>query len=252
MNKIIVGNWKMNGTPAMAKAWAQEFSVCLSTIHHPPSTIIICPPAPLITLLKTELADLPIDIGGQDCSEHKEGAYTGDTAADLLYSLGVKYVIVGHSERRQYHAETGEIIRAKATQAIKSGLTPIICVGETAQQRDSGETEAVLREQVAECHPVRAVSEAQDYRQFILAYEPVWAIGSGNVPTADDIKTAHETIISAVDKQTGLARKDISVLYGGSVKPENASEIMKIAGVAGVLVGGASLTAGEFWKIIRG
>lgn len=231
----------MNGNPAMVKAWAEEFRELLRTTNNEQRTTIICPPAPLIPLLKTELADLPIQLGGQDCSEHKHGAYTGETSADLLYSLGAEFVIVGHSERRQYHDETNEIVRAKASQAIASGLTPIICVGETAEQRDNGETEAVLREQVKNSIPQEG--------NFLLAYEPVWAIGSGNVPTLAEIKNAHETIISATTKQTGLALADISVLYGGSVKPENAAEIMKIAGVSGVLVGGASLKAEEFFKI---
>lgn len=243
-NKIIVANWKMNGSPEMAKAWAAEMRALLVTNNQQPATIIVCPPSPLIFILKGKLNDLPISFGGQDCHADAAGAYTGDISADLLKDLGAEYVIVGHSERREACGETSEIVCVKAARTLEIGLIPIICIGETAQQRDAGETLAVLAQQVK-----KSVPENWGAEKIILAYEPVWAIGSGNLPTSDEIKTAHQAIISETAKHTGLAEEQVYVLYGGSVKPENAHEIMKIAGVAGVLVGGASLKAGEFYRI---
>jgi len=283
MKKIIVANWKMYGDQEMAKNWAAGMREHLTTNHEPRATIIVCPPAALISMLKNELANLPVKIGGQDCHEQEEGAHTGDTSAKLLKSIACEYVIVGHSERRQNHAETSALICKKAACAIKSELIPIICIGETADERAKGATISVLTKQIAEsvpsCHPEQAAgvvkdlcennknkiphvdfmngqdpslrlrSAQNDKPHFILAYEPVWAIGSGNVPNSDEIKNAHLAIISATSKHTGLAEAEISVLYGGSVKPENAAEILTIEGVAGVLVGGASLKAEDFWKI---
>jgi len=246
-NKIIVANWKMNGSPEMARTWAAEMRALLETSNQQPATIIVCPPSPLVPILKDELKDLPIFLGGQDCHADAAGAYTGDISADLLKNLGAEYVIIGHSERREGYNETSEMVCAKAARALEAGLTPIVCIGETAQQRGRGETLAVLAEQVK-----KSVPENWSAEKIILAYEPVWAIGSGNIPTLDEIKTAHQAIISETAKHTGLAEEQVYVLYGGSVKPENAREIMQIAGVAGVLVGGASLKAEEFLKIVDG
>jgi triosephosphate isomerase len=242
--KIIVANWKMYGSPEMAKNWVQEVRGFLSVNSCVAVDIIVCPPAPLLYLLKNELAGLLIQLGGQDCHMQAEGAYTGEISADLLKSVGAEYVLVGHSERRINNLESNEIICRKAARAMQSGLIPIICIGETAEQRASGKTIEVLHKQIVESIPQEAKKS-----NFILAYEPIWAIGSGKVPTSAEIKSAHEAIISTTMKHTGLACGDVCVLYGGSVKSENAGEILAIAGVAGVLVGGASLVAGEFYKI---
>lgn len=246
MKKIIVANWKMNGSPEMVKLWAEKLrSLLPPTTSHQPPTTVLCPPAPLLAYAQAALAGTPITIGGQDCHEKPSGAHTGDTSAVLLKELACGYVIVGHSERRQNHGESSELVSQKAAAAISAGLIPIICIGETEAERDSGQTIEVLRQQIAESIPQTAKTG-----NFILAYEPVWAIGSGKVPTMGEIATAHQAIISATAQRTGLAPEAVCVLYGGSVKPENAGEIMKIAGVAGVLVGGASLDAEGFWKIV--
>ncbi len=243
MQKIIIGNWKMCGSPDSAKLWAAEMRDFLLNTNYQLPTTIICPPAPLIPILAHELAETGIKLGGQDCHKQAQGAHTGDTSAQLLKAVGCDFVIVGHSERRTDHAETSETVCAKAAQAINSGLTPIICIGETASEREQGKTLQVLQEQVEKSVPTNCQNK------FILAYEPVWAIGSGNIPSTSEIEQAHKAIISYTAKHTGLAEEKVFVLYGGSVKPENASEIMKIAGVSGVLVGGASLKAGEFIRI---
>jgi len=244
MKKIIAGNWKMFGSPESVKLWAAEMRDFLAKNNTKHPITIICPPAPLITLLASELAGTNIKLGGQDCHAEAQGAHTGDTSATLLKTVGCDYVIVGHSERRTNHAESSEIVCEKAQQAINNGLIPIICIGETADERKHGKTIAVINEQIE-----KSVPQISEEGEFILAYEPVWAIGSGNVPSSDEIADAHAAILSATNKRTGLAQASIAVLYGGSVKPDNSQEIMKIAGVSGVLVGGASLKAEDFFKI---
>lgn len=251
MKKTIVANWKMYGDSASAKAWVDSFRALLPTTNNqqPTTKIIVCPPTPLLATLKTAVADLPISLGGQDCHYEKEGAWTGDISADLLKDIGCEFVIIGHSERRNNYAETNEIVNKKASYAITIGLVPIICIGETAIERANGQTIEVLKKQITESIPKNAIET-----NFILAYEPIWAIGSGNVPTMDEIKTVHEAILLATSKHIsgnrGLASDNILLLYGGSVKAENAKEIMQVQGVSGVLVGGASLKAEEFFKIV--
>lgn len=245
MKKTVIANWKMYGNSASAKAWADSFrAISQATNDKSQATIIVCPPAPLLSLLKTEFLDLPIFLGGQDCHSQTEGAFTGDISADLLKDIGCSHVIVGHSERRNNYAESNEIVSKKADYAIKAGLIPIICIGETAIERENGQTIEVLSKQIAESIPKNVAKN-----NFILAYEPIWAIGSGNVPTINEISAAHCAILSEVSKLTGLASDSVSLLYGGSVKAENAKEIMQVQGVSGVLVGGASLKAEEFFKI---
>jgi triosephosphate isomerase len=240
MKKYIVGNWKMNGAAPMARPLLDQ--IAAAAAGSPDTLVVVCPPALLISQVVSWLAGSQVKTGGQDCSDQPQGAYTGDISATMLHEAGCQYVIVGHSERRQYHHESNATVHDKAAQAIKVGLIPIICIGETARERDAGQAEAVVGRQITESAPRSG--------QFLFAYEPVWAIGSGKTPTGDDIWRMHAHIISMASKETGLAPAAISVLYGGSVNAANSGAILATEHVAGVLVGGASLKAEEFSKII--
>lgn len=225
--KIIAGNWKMHGTRESARALVQGVLPAL----RPEAEVIFCPPFPLLAEVGTILKGA--HLGAQDCHFEREGAHTGDVSPVLLREFGCRYVIVGHSERRAGHSESSELVRQKAEAAVSTGLIPIVCVGESRQQREAGQAEAVVAEQVQESAPKG---------EFILAYEPIWAIGTGLTPTLADIAAMHRHI---------KALADVPVLYGGSVKASNAKEILHLPGVDGVLVGGASLNKEEFCKIIE-
>jgi triosephosphate isomerase len=244
MQKTVIGNWKMYGEPEMAHALAHS-AAQKAAEHRGRVQIVLCPPATLLPVVSESIAGTGVQMGGQDCHVQPEGAYTGDVSANMLRMVGCRYVLVGHSERRKYHNEQSRDVSHKAARAIKSGLIPVICIGETEEERDSGKTRDVLAEQIRESIPEEALAG-----DFILAYEPVWAIGSGKTPTLDDIRDIHTYITSFASKRTGLDAKRVVVLYGGSVKPANAAEIMALEGVAGVLVGGASLKPEEFCRII--
>ena len=244
MKKIIVGNWKMHGFVTMAHplvtsvlAQARQSSEYVE--------VVICPPATLIVRIAEWLTGTVVKLGAQNCHDQDHGAFTGEISAPMLMDAECSYVIVGHSERRQFNGETNAIIAKKAASAIKAGLIPIICVGESAEERAKGQAEAIVAAQIQECLP-----EGARLGNFMLAYEPVWAIGSGKTPSNIDIRQMHAHIISVISGRVGLAAKDVHILYGGSVKADNAKEIMQIEGVAGVLVGGASLKAEEFCRII--
>ena len=230
MYKIIAGNWKMNGNVQQAVQFGDALlEAGLESDHE----IIVCPPLTLMPVLADIFADSEIFIGAQDCSRYAKGAYTGDVSAEMLVESGADYVIVGHSERRQLNAEDDAMVRAKAEAAIAGGLVPIICVGETKAQRDGGHAEVVIGAQLSNSLPHDG--------DYLIAYEPVWAIGTGVVASSGDIELMHGFIRQRTDKP---------LLYGGSVKPDNASEIMQIPNVDGVLVGGASLKAEDFLAII--
>lgn len=229
MQKYVVGNWKMHGSRSSAQALVSAVAACSS-----PAEVVVCPPFTLLSQVASALAGTAVKLGAQDCAHEAQGAYTGDISAPMLKEAGCAYVIVGHSERRQHHFESNDKIRKKALAAMEAGLTPIICVGENAEERKSGQAEANVAQQLKHCMP--------DSGHFLLAYEPVWAIGSGQTPTGDDIVRMHAHI-------AGLTPSPI--LYGGSVKGANAAAILSLPGVSGVLVGGASLDAGEFGTIIK-
>jgi len=214
--------------------------------HADTAEVVLCPPAILIPRLAEWLMGTVVKLGGQDCHTEAHGAFTGSISAPMLVDADCEYVIVGHSERRLQHHETNTEVCKKADSAIKADLIPIICIGETADERAGGNAEAVVGRQVTECLPDEAISS-----DFVLAYEPVWAIGSGKVPSSDDIRKMHATIQSVASKRIGLKPAQVRVLYGGSVNAANASEIMAIEGVAGVLVGGASLKAEDFCRIVE-
>ena len=270
MKKTIVGNWKMNGAAAMAHPLALAVAAAAADVSG--AEVVVCPPATLLTQVVGWLVGSNVKVGGQDCSSQPYGAYTGDISAAMLHEAGCEYVIVGHSERRQHHQETNDIVRDKAAQAMKTGLVPIICVGETGAERESGKAEEVVGRQVKDSLPLQGgglgwgtINElgasgsplpnppperGRGSAGFLLAYEPVWAIGSGKTPVDDDIWRMHAYILSVASKQTGLAPGAISVLYGGSVNGANAKDILATEHVAGVLVGGASLKEREFTAVI--
>jgi triosephosphate isomerase len=214
--------------------------------HTPAARVAICPPATLIHRLAGLLAGSSVEIGGQDCRPEPDGAFTGCISAEMLADAGASLVILGHSERRHYYSETSEQVAAKVGAALRAGLEPIVCVGETAAERDAGKALEVVLSQVTQSLP-DAVGEAA----FCLAYEPVWAIGSGRTPSLAEIEDMHGAIRATVYARWGGAGFAPPILYGGSVKPDNAAQILAAAEVGGALVGGASLTAAQFVPIVR-
>jgi triosephosphate isomerase len=239
---LIAGNWKMNGRQSDSAAFVRKLRD-LAPEQRAGRRLLICPPATLIAGLAEPLAELQVAIGGQDCHAETKGAFTGDIAACMLADLGCRYVIVGHSERRTFHHETDIMVRAKAEAAIAAGLIPIVCVGETLDQREAGEAEDVVRGQV-----LGSVPDGIDPANLVVAYEPIWAIGTGRVAGLGDIVAMHAAIRSVFADKTGGLDGGL-VLYGGSVKPGNAGEILALDGVDGALIGGASLDAADFIAI---
>jgi triosephosphate isomerase (TIM) len=244
MRKLIAGNWKMNGLAADGLALARAL-VRLAAAEPFACDLVICPPATLLMAVRDALAGSAIALGGQDCHTRPQGAHTGDISAAMLRDAGCSHVILGHSERRTDHHESDGLIRAKVKAAGEAGLIAILCLGETAQQRDSGETLAVVSRQLAGSLPAGVGAT-----QLVLAYEPVWAIGTGRTPTAGDIAAVHAHLRAELNGKVA-APAAIPILYGGSVKPGNAAELLAIANVDGALVGGASLDAAAFAAIAR-
>ena len=245
MTHLIAGNWKMNGTPASAEALAAEVIARVRGARPAVADVVLCPPGPLIPAVAAVTKGTGVAVGGQDCHAREKGAHTGDTSAALLAQLGCRYVIVGHSERRTDHGETDAMVKGKAEAALNAGLAPIICVGETEAERTRGETSAIIARQVEGSIPPAAAAA-----NTVIAYEPVWAIGTGKTATAADIAAVHAQIAALFARRPGGAA-GLRILYGGSVKAANAKEILATANVSGALVGGASLDADEFWKIIE-
>lgn len=242
--KLIAGNWKMNGVTADL-AQAQALSAALSA-EPAAARVALCPPATLIERMGRVLADGSVQLGGQDCHANASGAFTGSVSAAMLKDAGAALVIVGHSERRVGFGETDADVAAKAQAAVAEGLEPIVCVGETLDQRQAGDAAAVVTRQVLGSVPDSIAGTA-----FAVAYEPVWAIGTGLTPTLDQIGEIHAAVRAALVEKLGEAGRGAPILYGGSVKPSNAAEILAVAEVGGALVGGASLKAEDFLGIIR-
>jgi triosephosphate isomerase len=240
---LIAGNWKMNGTGA-SLGEVRRLAELLAGGERPRCTIAICPPATLLSSLNAIAASAGIVTGGQDCHPAKGGAHTGDISAPMLADAGAQMVIVGHSERRTNHGETDDLVRAKAIAGLSAGLTPIICVGETEAERRAGQAEAVVGTQFASSVPDELG------QGVVIAYEPVWAIGTGLTPTSDDIAQMHATIRRLLVERFGAAGATTRILYGGSMKPTNAREILRIENVDGGLIGGASLLANDLYAII--
>jgi triosephosphate isomerase len=242
--KIIAGNWKMNGTlPETERLLSGLLSD--KTIADK-AAIVVCPPFPSLVLAAKMLSGSRIALGAQDMSAYEKGAYTGEVSGAMLLTVGVRYVILGHSERRQYHAEQSALVNGKAKLALNLGLTPIICIGETLTERETGQTELVLGAQVAQS---LFGFTADQLSRSVIAYEPVWAIGTGRTATpqmAQDAQAFVRGLLKAIDPATADATP---ILYGGSVKGDNASALLKEPDIDGALVGGASLVAEEFLKI---
>lgn len=241
---LVAGNWKMNGGVGDAKALAS--AVAAGADAAPAHVdLLICPPALHLAPAKEALAGGRVLLGGQDCHEAESGAYTGDVSAEMLADMGCSHVIVGHSERRDGHGEGDSLVWRKASAALRAGLAAIICVGETEQERLSGQAEEIVARQVS-----ASVPDGADGARVAVAYEPVWAIGSGRTPTLTEIEAVHAAIRAALQKLLGEASgASVRLLYGGSVKPENAKDILALADVDGALVGGASLKAEDFLAI---
>jgi triosephosphate isomerase len=243
LRKLVVGNWKMHGlSPSLAEAR----TIAETLAQDPPACrVAICPPATLIHRMAEALAGTGVEVGAQDTHHAPHGAYTGDVCAEMLHDAGAALVILGHSERRDYHRESDAQVASKVDAALRAGLEPIVCVGETLAQREAGAHLDVVTRQVEGSLP-----PSLEGRAFALAYEPVWAIGSGRTPTIPEIEAVHAAIRTALSARFSAAA-DVPILYGGSVKPANAREILQAAEVGGALVGGASLAAADFLPIIR-
>jgi triosephosphate isomerase (TIM) len=240
--KLVAGNWKMHGTAASA---AELVRAVLAGMPAQ-AEVAVFPPAVYVAGLIAAHGGGGLGFGVQDVSAQAEGAYTGEVSAAMARDIGCRYTLVGHSERRQYHAESNEVVAAKFAQAQAAGLVPLLCVGETLAQREAGETEAVVAAQIA------AVLErcgVEAFGQAVVAYEPVWAIGTGRTASAEQAQAVHAFIRSQFAKRDATIADLLRILYGGSVKPANAAELFAQADVDGGLIGGASLVAADFLKI---
>jgi len=248
--KIVAGNWKMNKTLAEATALVTELMTLTNAEVKNNALVVLCTPFPYLLQVKEQLGTSKIAVGAQNCSEHESGAYTGETSAAMLKSMQIPYVIVGHSERRQYFGENGPLLAKKVDRALANGLTPIFCNGEPLEIREKGTHEALVKQQTEDSlfH-----LSADDIKRVVIAYEPVWAIGTGKTATSQQAQDMHAVIRGHIAAKYGNdVAESISILYGGSVKPDNAKELFACKDVDGGLVGGASLKARDFVDIIKG
>jgi triosephosphate isomerase len=241
MRKLAAGNWKMNGMAASLC----EVTALLKAHPKPGCEVLLCPPATLIAQMAWAAKGSALMVGGQDCHTGTSGAHTGDVSAPMLADAGASHVILGHSERRADHGESDALVAAKALAAWEAGLVAVICVGETEAQRDKGETLATVGAQLAGSVPDGATADST-----VIAYEPVWAIGTGRTPTLAEIAEVHAFLRAELTKRFGNEAAGMRLLYGGSVKPTNATEIFAVKDVDGALVGGASLKASDFGAIV--
>jgi len=240
MPQLIAGNWKMH----MLRAPAAELAAGVRAgAQDLACDLLVCPPFTALEAVARALSGSPVAVGGQDCHTQPQGAHTGDVSAAMLRDAGATWVILGHSERRQNHAETDELVREKVLAATEAGLTPIVCVGETDEQRTGGQETEVVGWQLAGSLPKPFAG--------VVAYEPVWAIGTGRTATEQDVATMHAFIREELVRQFGEAGQSIRILYGGSMRPANAAALLAVPHVGGGLIGGASLKADDFLAIAR-
>lgn len=243
--KLIAGNWKMNGSLAANEALVKEL---LAGIGQPACDVVVCPPGVYVAQLQGLLAGSPIELGVQNVSTHENGPFTGDVSADMLKDFGVRYAIVGHSERRLHQAESDVHVAIKAKRALAAGITPIVCVGETLREREEGMTEFIVKRQLA------AVIHLNGHciSEIVVAYEPVWAIGTGKVATDEQAQEVHAFIRAELAKRFGVETAEtVRILYGGSMKPGNAAGLLAQKDIDGGLIGGASLNAADFAGIVK-
>ncbi len=240
MRHLIAGNWKMNGLRAEARSLADGLRAGADGLG---CDLLVCPPATVLAEVAALLADSAVAVGGQDCHAVAKGAHTGDVSAPMLRDAGAAWVILGHSERRQDHHETSLEVREKAGAATAAGLTAIVCVGETAAEREGGQALRVVGEQLSGSLPAGFAG--------VVAYEPIWAIGTGRIPTEADVVAMHAFIRAQMVAGLGAGASGLRILYGGSVKPDNAAALLGLPEVGGALVGGASLAAADFLAIAR-
>jgi triosephosphate isomerase len=242
---LIAGNWKMNKLPSEAVVWANAFK---SQLGNPNAEVLICAPFTHLTGLRNALAGSPVAIGSQDVSQHAEGAYTGEVSGAMLRDLGVSYVIIGHSERREYHKENDALVNAKVKRVLEQGLKPILCVGESLSQRETGQAEAIVIAQLKAGLEGITFNHPND---LVIAYEPIWAIGTGKTATADDAQNMSATIRNLLTELYPDKAVSMRILYGGSMKPSNAKELLEKSDVNGGLIGGASLKTEDLLGIIQ-
>ena len=242
--KLVVGNWKMNGSRA---ANASLLAGIVAGLDNANATCAVCVPAPYLQQCADTLAGGKLAWGAQDVSVHASGAYTGEVAASMLTDFGCSYVIVGHSERRAYHGETDQVVAQKTLAALNAGLTPIVCVGETLEQREAGQTNVVVGRQLSTVLELLDVDAAA---RIVVAYEPVWAIGTGKTATPAMAQEVHAQLRSQLRERSAAAGERVAILYGGSMKPDNAAELMAQGDIDGGLIGGAALKAADFLAII--
>jgi triosephosphate isomerase len=240
--KLIAGNWKMNGSLVANEALVREIAHGMAQVA---CTVAVCVPAPYLAQVNQLRAGSRIEVGAQDVSRHEQGAYTGEVSAPMLREFGVRYAIVGHSERRQYHGETDEVVADKAKAALAHGITPIVCVGETLAEREAGRTQEVVKRQMA------AIIHANGHciSEVVTAYEPVWAIGTGRTATPEQAQEVHALLRAQLKAATAHAER-VHILYGGSMNAGNAAALLAQPDVDGGLIGGASLKAADFLRII--
>ena len=244
-HKLVIGNWKMNGSRA---ANAALLSGIVAGLNDFGADCAVCVPAPYLAQCQAGLEGTAVAWGGQDVSVHASGAYTGEVSAAMLADFGSTYVLCGHSERRAYHGESSELVAQKAVAALGAGLTPVVCVGETLAQREADETEAVI------CGQLQAVLDVLTVEQvakIVVAYEPVWAIGTGKTATPAIAQAAHSFLRARLAQKDAAVAQAVQILYGGSMKPENAKELMAQPDIDGGLIGGAALKSTDFLGIIQ-
>lgn len=246
---MIAANWKMNKLPSESEGWARDFLSHLQDTPHDHADIVLCPPYLHLTSLNTVMVASPVRLGAQDVSAHDEGAYTGEISAQMLFDVGVNYVIVGHSERREHHHESDALVNSKIARVLAAEMTPIMCIGESLAEREAGEATKVV---LAQLEAGLEGLEPSDAESLVVAYEPVWAIGTGKTATADDAQEMCGALREALATRFPNFGKDVRVLYGGSVKPNNAAELFSQQDIDGGLIGGASLDAGALLDIVKG
>ncbi|MBX3611034.1 MAG: triose-phosphate isomerase [Hydrogenophaga sp.] len=242
MTKLIAGNWKMNGSLAANEALLRAV---IADIGQPGADVALCAPAPYLAQMQTLLQTSPLAWGAQDVSAHEQGAYTGEVSVAMLRDFGCRYAIVGHSERRQYHGETDAVVAAKAQRALSGGVTPIVCVGETLAEREAGDTEQVVKRQLAAV--IHAVAHCTS--EIVVAYEPVWAIGTGKTASPEQAQQVHAVLRAQLAAATQHPER-VRILYGGSMNAANAASLLAQPDIDGGLIGGASLKAPDFLQIV--